>query len=135
MSSNLKVVRLRDLLTLEHHGALDLSSVVEDVRQIASVPGAFSAFDVLVDTRGTELVLSTTDTWNAAAELASAVHAGEPKGFNAKIAVLCPTDHFDNARFFELCALNRGLNVRAFTAFEEVFDWLATHSPVTGPDT
>jgi hypothetical protein len=134
MSSNLKVVRLRDLLALEHHGALELPSVIDDVRQIALVPGAFSAFDVLVDTRGTESALSATETWEVAAALASAVHAGEPRGFSAKIAVLCPADHLGNAKFFELCALNRGLNVRAFTAFEEVFDWLATSSPVTGPE-
>jgi hypothetical protein len=134
MSIDVKVVRLRDLLALGHQGALGLSSVIEDVQQIALVRGAFSTFDVLVDTRGTESALSATDTWEVAAALASAVHAGEPRGFSAKIAVLCPADHFGNAKFFELCALNRGLNVRAFTAFEEVFDWLATSSPLTGSE-
>lgn len=46
------------------------------------------------------------------------------KTFSCKTAVLCPAARFDNAAFFELCAHNRGLSVKAFTSFEDAMDWL-----------
>jgi hypothetical protein len=38
--------------------------------------------------------------------------------------VLCPLEKFDNARFFALCAENRGVNVHAFTSYEDAMEWL-----------
>jgi hypothetical protein len=37
----------------------------------------------------------------------------------------------DHAKFFELCSQNRGLNVHAFTSFEELFDWLSQPSEIS----
>jgi hypothetical protein len=33
-------------------------------------------------------------------------------------------EKFDRARFFALCAENKGFNVEAFTSYEEAMDWL-----------
>jgi hypothetical protein len=128
MSSNLRIIRLRDLISLELEGNLDLSKAKEGIQEIVAVHGAFIDHDVLIDTRGTESLLSVFDIWEIARDLANAVHASPQKGFFAKIAVICPIEHFDNAKFLELCAQNRGLNVQAFTAFEDMFEWISVSS-------
>lgn len=128
MISNLKIARLRDIITFEAEGSIDLAKIKEALKVIASVPGAFSEYDLLFDTRGAESYLSATDIWQIAKYLAEVVHSGPSRGFTAKIAVLCPVERFDKAQFLELCAQNRGLNVMAFTSFEEMFDWLSVTS-------
>jgi len=129
MSSNLKIIRLRDIVSSKPEGDLDFSRSNKALQEIASVPGAFIDYDVLIDTRGAETHLSVFEIWEIARNLANAVHASSPKGFRAKIAVICPVEGFDNAKFFELCAQNRGLNVNAFTVFEDMFEWLSESSP------
>lgn len=63
--------------------------------------------------------MSVIDLWYLAAELSN-LH----KAFSRKTAVLCPLEQFDHAGFFALCAQNRGLQVRAFTSFEDAIEWL-----------
>ena len=109
-------------------GPLDFAEMKKGIHEFSSAAGAFSDYNLLIDTCGTESHLSVNDLWILAKELAESVHAGASKGFKAKISVLCPLEHFNNAEFFELCAQNRGLNVRTFTAFEDVFDWLGESS-------
>jgi len=124
MPSNLRIIRLRDVIRFEPQEKLNFPKSKEGLQEIVSVPGAFIDLDVLIDTRGTETHLSVFDIWEIARNLANAVHAGSQKGFRAKIAVICPVEGFDNAKFFELCAQYRGLNVHAFTVFEDMFEWL-----------
>jgi hypothetical protein len=124
MPSNLRIVRLRDIISFEPKEKLNFPKSKEGLQEIVSVPGAFIDLDVLIDTRGTETLLSVFDIWEIARNLANAVHAVSQKGFRAKIAIICPVEGFDNAKFFELCAQNRGLNVHAFTVFEDMFEWL-----------
>jgi len=38
--------------------------------------------------------------------------------------VLCPLEKFDRARFFAMCAENRGFNMRAFADYEQAMEWL-----------
>ena len=128
MPSNLRIIHLRDLIEFCPEGKLDYAKMAEGVREIASVRGAFADYDVLIDTRGAESHLSAAELWAIAESLAQAVHGNAAKGFTAKIAVLCPVERFDHAKFLELCAQNRGLNVRAFTAFDDVFEWLSESS-------
>jgi hypothetical protein len=128
MLSNLKIVRLRNFIKITPQGTIDLKAAKEVIIKIASVNDPFSEYDVLIDTRGAESHLSVFEIWEIAKDLAEAVHSGSPKGFNAKIAVICPVERFDYAKFLELCSLNRGLNVQAFTLFEDMFEWLSETS-------
>ena len=125
MPSNLRIVRLRDYIEFDPQGNLAMAKIKEAIRELAASPGVFSDYDVLVDTRGAESHLSVNDNWEIAEDLANVVHARPPKGYTAKIAVICPTERFNHAKFLALCSQNRGLNVKAFTAFEELFDWLS----------
>jgi hypothetical protein len=77
-------------------------------------------FYVIVDTRTAQVELSPTDLWYLAKELS---RVRQPNW--GKTAVLCPLEGFDFAEFFALCAKNRGLNVKAFTSFEDAIVWLA----------
>jgi len=129
MPSNLRIIRIRDFIKVAPQGGQDLKSLKRAITQAASVPGAFIDYDLLIDTRGfAETLLSVFDIWELAKDLADLIHAGAAKGFRAKIPVLCPLERFDYAKFYELCAENQGLNVRAFTSFEDVFEWLSESS-------
>ncbi len=124
MSSNLKIIRVRDFIQVIPQGAFDFDEAKQAMREASLVSGAFVNYDLLIDTRGSENILSVIDNWYLAEELASLIHANT-RGFRAKISILCPTKEFDHAQFFELCSQNRGLNVRAFTSLEDLFDWLS----------
>jgi len=128
MPSNLRMIRVRDFIRLTPQGSLDFNSLKQELSGAASVPGAFSDYDLLVDTRGAESHLSVFDIWELARELDDTVHASASKRIKVKISLLVPVKEFDHAKFFELCAENRGLNVRAFTSFEDVFEWLSESS-------
>ena len=128
MTSNLRIISIRDFIKLTPQGHTDLATLKQAITQAASVSGAFTDYDVLVDTRGTEPHLSVFDLWELAEDLAKLVHAGSAAGFRAKIPILCAVDRFDLAKFFELTAQNRGLNVRAFTSVEDLFEWLSKSS-------
>jgi len=130
MTSNLRIIRVRDFIEATPQGNLDYVKARQAMREASSVPGAFNKYDLLIDTRGSENNLSAADTWQLAAELAVLVRANT-EGYRAKIAVLCPDKEFDHAKFFELCSHNRALNVRAFTSFEELFEWLSQRSQIT----
>ena len=41
-----------------------------------------------------------------------------------KTAVLAPEARYDNVQFFAVSARGMGLDVQAFTSFEEAHDWL-----------
>jgi hypothetical protein len=127
MTSTLKIIRVRDFIRVTPQGTLDFSMAKELIQEVGNVSDAFVRYNLLIDTRGTEDDLTVVDSWEIASHLATAVHRNA-KGFGAKIAVLCPVQRFDHAKFFELCSLNRGLNVRAFTSFEELFEWLSQPS-------
>jgi hypothetical protein len=45
-----------------------------------------------------------------------------------------PGERFDDAKFMELYAGNRGFQVGAFNDFEEAMDWLMTSSELTSED-
>ena len=130
MTSNLKIIRVRDFVNATPQGTLDFAKAKQAMREASLVSGAFVNYDLLIDTRGSENNLSVTDIWYLAKELASLVHSNT-KGFRAKIPVLCPIQEFDHAKFFELCSQNRGLNVRAFTSFEDLFEWLSQSSEMS----
>jgi hypothetical protein len=128
LPTNLRIISIRDFLKVAPQGSQDFKSLKQALSEAASAQGAFLDYDLLIDTRGAETHLSVTDIWELAADLATMIHAGASKSFKAKIPVLCPAEEFDHAKFFSLCSQNRGLNVRAFTSFEDLFEWLSGSS-------
>ncbi len=122
---NIKIVRLKDLVNISPQGKMNLLKFKEYINELSSVKGLFIDYDLLIDTRGAETQMGVFEVWELAKELATVIQTGSHKGFRAKIAVICPVKDFDNAKFFELCSLNHGLNVHAFNSFEDLYEWIS----------
>lgn len=123
MPINLRIIRVHEFIKVAADGQLDLEGSKELLLEIASVSRAHLVHhEIIIDTRKMESKLSTTDLWYLSAELGNL-----RKDFSGKTAVLCPLEDFDSAVFFVLCAKNRGLQVMAFTSYEEAVEWLGAN--------
>jgi hypothetical protein len=119
MSTNIRIVQAHDFIKATPEGKLDLETSKELLMEIASASAPLVDYDIILDTRKAQTRMSVTDLWYLAAELSNL-----RKVFSRKTAVLCPIERFDDAGFFALCAQNVGLQVRAFTSFEDAIEWL-----------
>jgi len=118
MPTKLQVIHARDFVRATPEGQLDLETSKTALANIVSISAALTDYHVLLDTRKSNVVMSVTDLWYLAEALSTLGGA-----FNTKTAVLCPTERFDSAEFFALCAQNRGLRVQAFRSFEDAIEW------------
>ena len=76
-------------------------------------------FDVLIDTREAASILSAADLMHLADQLVK-----YPETFAGRTAIVCPPERLDHVSYFALRAEKKGIDVRAFTSFEEAIDWL-----------
>jgi hypothetical protein len=100
------------------YGAHDLPqakrSLARLAEMVATEPGG-----VLIDVREAASYLSLTEI---RAVLDEFVRLQISNG--RKTAVLAPESRYDNVHFFAVSARGAGLDVQAFTSFEEAHDWL-----------
>ena len=127
MPTNVKIIRAHDFIKATPEGKLDFEKSKNLLMEIASASASLADYEILVDTRKAQTVMSITDLFFLATELGK-----RPNAFSRKTAVLCPLEQFDHAGFFALCAENRGLQVKAFTSFEDAIEWLIANG--TGSD-
>jgi hypothetical protein len=119
MSTNIKIIHAQDFIKATLEGQLDLEKSKEVLMKIASAPASKDDYEIIVDTRKAEVQMTVYDLWYLAKEMGN-----QRKAFSRKTAILCPLVKFDSAEFFALCAKNRGLQVMAFTSFEDSIEWL-----------
>lgn len=119
MARRVRIIRPRDFVSAKPDGKLDLEESEHLLREVVKVSDPLDEFDILVDTRDAASVLSASDLWFLAEKLAD-----YPKTFSGRTAIVCPADRFDHAAFFALCADNRGIDMHAFTSYEEAMAWL-----------
>ena len=119
MATTIRIIHARDFIKVTAEGQLDLERAKELLLEAATASALGGGYDTILDTREAESEMSIGGLWYLAKEL-SDVH----RAYSRKTAVLCPLKQFDRAGFFAICAQNRGLNVRAFTSFEDAFEWL-----------
>jgi hypothetical protein len=119
MARKVRIINARDFISAKHDGVLNLEESEQLLREVMGVSEPLDEFDVLVDTREAASQLSATDLWYLADRL---VHF--PKLYTARTAILCPSERLDHASFFALCAENKGVNMQAFTSYEEAMTWL-----------
>jgi hypothetical protein len=124
MPVNVKVIRTQDFVKASAMGVLDFSASKQALLDIASQISRAGEYEVLLDTRGAEVVLSTTDIYDLGVALAN-----HPSMRQSKIGLLAPMSDVDNARFLETVAQNRGVTIRAFTDFEQAITWLVMREP------
>ena len=119
MPTSVRVIRPRDFVRATAGGVLDLEAAEKMLADIAAAAAKETDLELLIDTRRAHGMLGAADLWFLADRLVK--YRGT---FERKTAVLCPTEKFDRARFFALCAENKGFNVQAFTSYEDAMEWL-----------
>ena len=119
MPYHVTIIHVREFLKMSAEGTLDYEETRRQLLQFADIAGSHPDSGVLIDTRKAHSTLSVTNLWYLAAEFGQQLSV-----IGRKIAVLCPPNRFETAKFLELCGQNRGLNILAFTSFEEAMDWL-----------
>ena len=119
MPAQIKVIRANDFIRAKPAGEFDLEASEQLLADIATAAASLDDFEILVDTREAQGTMSATDLWFLADKL---VHYRST--FARRTAVLCPLEKFDRAKFFAMCAENKGFNIRAFTVYEEAMEWL-----------
>jgi hypothetical protein len=120
MARTIRVLHARDFICVKPDGVIDLEESEQVLREVVAASNSLEHFDILVDTRDASSTLSAGDLWYLADRLAR-----YPRTFAGKTAILCPTERFDHASFFALCAGNKDIDMRAFTSYEEAMKWLA----------
>lgn len=119
MLLQMKLIPGKDILRLQESGNLDFNHAQKMIKEICSLENLPKEYVILLDARNAHARLSSTEIWYIAAELDK-----HRRAFQRWNAILVSPDEFDAAEFFETCALNRGLMVRAFTDFERAINWL-----------
>ncbi len=119
MPVNVKVINTKDFIKVTATGSCDFTASKQGILDIASHINQPGEYEVLVDIREAEVVLSTVDLF----ELGMAL-ADHPSLRQSKIGILAPLDRLDKARFLELVTENRGVRIKAFTDFEQAITWL-----------
>lgn len=101
-------------------GEFDLEASKEALRTLLAHPRFSKSCDILIDFRDAECDLSMADIYEIVQFLA--LHR---QALFGRLAVLVSGDSdFDMAGFLELCAENRGLQVKAFLDLSEAEKWL-----------
>ncbi len=119
MPVNVKVIHAKEFIRSTVSGALDFAESKRAILDLASQIKQPGEYEVLIDIRGAEPILSIADCYELAVAL-----AGQPLLVGSKIGLLGPMSSVDQAQFFETVAKNRGARIRAFTNFEEAITWL-----------
>jgi len=128
MARHIRIINARDFVSAKPDGLLNLEESEQLLREVASISDPLEEFDILIDTREAASTLSATDLWYLADRLVR-----YPRTFSGRTAILCPSERFDHASFFALCAGNKGIDMQAFTSYEEAMTWLsAARSPGPG---
>ena len=130
MPTDIRIIHAHDFVKATPTGHLDLEKSKKVLMEVASVCSHLVDYEILLDFRKAESEMSVTDLWYLASALSILREA-----FSRKTAILCPPERFDYAEFLAVCAQNSGLQVRAFTSFEDAIEWLiadATFSLTSG---
>jgi hypothetical protein len=119
MATNVKIIHSRDFIRAKPDGKLDYNEMKELLMAIVDESKSLVNFEVVLDTRKADSKLSMFDFFMLAIDLTKIHHF-----VGRKIAIICPTERFDNANFFAQVANYRGSRVRAFISFEDAIEWI-----------
>ena len=122
MPANIRVIHAHDFIIATPEGQLNLVQSKKLLIEIAAAAAPLGDYDIILDTRKAQSILSAGDLWYLAEELSDHLRKGSSR--TLKTAIICPLERFDPAKLFALCANNRGFNVTAFTSVEDAYEWL-----------
>jgi hypothetical protein len=122
MPTNIRIIHAHDFIKATPEGRLSFEDSKKLLIEIASASAHLVDYEIILDTRKAEAVMSAEQLWLLAAELTKF-----RKDFPRKMAVLCPLERFEHAEFFALSARDRGLEIRAFTSLDDATEWLSAN--------
>ena len=119
MATKIKIIRSVDYLSVTDDGAVEFEESKKKLIEIAGVKRPPADYDILLDFRRTQWVLSTEEIYSL-----TYVIINDQDSFRNKIALLVlPGVNFDKAYFQELCSRNKGVAVHSFTNYEDAIQW------------
>ena len=125
MAYDVRVIPIREFMKTDITGEIDLNASRKMLSELMAVCKRENMTRILIDSREASSHSTMLDVWTLAKDLGYLGVTPENR-----VAVLNrPKDHFDRAAFLELCATNRGYQLRAFREFEEAFTWLTSEQP------
>jgi hypothetical protein len=119
MPSHIKIIHAHELIKASPDGQFDLEKSGKLIERISIASDSMKDYEIIVDTRRMRTIMSITDLYYLAAELAKF-----RKHSLKKIAIICQIPRLDYAAFFAVCSQNRGFNVNAFSSYENAMEWL-----------
>ena len=118
MAVEVRIIPIKEFLRSDVSGSLDLERSLTILRKLVEECKNRNVDRILIDTREATSNASMLDVWTLAKKLTYS-------GLRARVAVVNrPKDDFDRGAFLELCAMNRGYELKAFREFETAFTWL-----------
>jgi hypothetical protein len=125
MAYDVRVIPIREFMKTNITGEIDLKASRRMLSELMAVCKRENMTRILIDSREASSHSTMLDVWTLAKDLGSIGVTPE----NRVAVVNRPKDNFDRAAFLELCATNRGYQLRAFREFEEAFTWLTSEQP------
>jgi hypothetical protein len=119
MPHTVKVISAGDFIRAQPEGKINFEEAEGLLKQIAEAAGSLEDYQVLVDLRNVTSRLTPAELFSLARTVA--LHRRRE---GTRTAILVPFERFDKARFFALCAENRGVNIHSFTDYEQAMEWL-----------
>ncbi|MGP1386031.1 MAG: hypothetical protein ACTS2F_20905 [Thainema sp.] len=127
MKNNYVVLREQGLIMARPEGKLNVQESKRALQEITSNPDYDQQFEVLMNLTKVESDLDPAGIFEIASSIA---YPDSIFPTRRKIAIVVSgAIAFDHAAFLELCANNRGVNIKSFSRLESATDWLGIELP------
>ena len=124
MAVDVRIIPIKEFLRSDVSGTLDLERSLSILRKLVEECKNHNIDRILIDTREATSNASMLDVWTLARKLT-------PSGLSRVAVVNRPKEDVERGTFLELCATNRGYQLKAFNDFEAAFTWLSEGQPST----
>jgi hypothetical protein len=118
MPATIEIAETKSFFRATAYGVHDMPQAKQALARLAEMVASQSG-GLLVDVREAASYLSLTEIREILDEFVR-LRISEGR----KTAVLAPESRYDNVQFFAVSARGMGLDVQAFTSFEDACDWL-----------
>ena len=119
MATKIKIIRSVDYLDVSDEGVINFGKSKKKLAEIASADNTTQDYDILLDFRRTQWILSTDEIFYLVE-----VFLDDPDTFQDKVGLLLlPGVNFDNEHFKKLCSQKKGMAIRIFTNYEDAIQW------------
>ena len=119
VATKIKIIRSVDYLSVKDDGTIDFEESKELLKALAEPKYPPADYEILMDFRRTQWILSTEEIFDLIQPLFSI-----PDSYREKIALLVlPGVNFDTGFFTEMCAGLSEITIGTFTNYEDAVHW------------